>query len=377
MKIRATNPDLSKTQQTTLSTAVAAGATIAYVRNTSGLADNDYFQFGETGTEKAEIVKVTTVTSPGTLAVITALKFAHGVDTPVYKLMYNQVKFYRSTDSGSTYSLLATSDIQPDQPETIYEDTSGASTYYYKITYYNATTAVASGYSGALLATGYSTYALKSLQDEVLKLYPDRTGRYLKRPDITSWINDRYLSIQSSLKELNQGYFVKDNTASPDALAASTKGYTLPTDFSNLIRLEVAYDSTNYYRATFLDEREDEPTTTHSQNAPVYDFEDNKFNLRPVPSGVGTYKIWYSYWDELENLGDELNAAVRPFKAVFVWHALAMACYAGGKEDRGDRFMKRADNLETRLINRMGRRTQDGTRQVVISDSAFFDIEII
>lgn len=376
MRIRAINPDLSKAPKTFLSTAIAASAATATVRNTSAFANNDYVQFGEPGEERTEIISVTSITAPNTFATMGAAKFAHGVDTPIYKLVYNKIRFYRSTDGGSTYSLLTTVDIQPDQRDTTYDDVTAASTYYYKTSYYNSTSAIESQKSQPLIATGYTTYSLKKLEDRVMVLYPDREGRYIQRNDIKDWINERYLTIQTDVNQLNKGYFSKSTNDSPSSFTASTYSYALPSDFVSLIKLEVSYDGTTYHRAYPMDERYDNPDMVFSKDQPIYDFLDSNLIFKPTPdSSNGKYKIWYYYWDELEQLTDEINAAVRPFKDVLVLHALAMACYSGGKEDRGDRFMKRADDLQSRLINRMKLRQQDETEKVVISDTSFLEVE--
>src|SRR3989304_7940792 len=208
MRIRAINPNLVNAPKTFISTAIAAAATAITVKNTSSFASSDYIQLGETGAEKTEIVKITTVTAPTSFAVVTATAYAHGVDTPIYGLLYNQVKFYRSIDGGVTYSLLATTDITPDSATTIYNDTNAVATYYYKSSFYNSTSTLESQKSQPIIATGYTTYSLKKLQDQVLVLYPDKEERLIKRDDIKNWINARYLDIQSDLRELDQGYFL-------------------------------------------------------------------------------------------------------------------------------------------------------------------------
>lgn len=378
MRIRAINPDLSKSPKTYLATAIATGATSLVVKNNSPFANKDWIQLGETGAEKTEIVQVNAAVSAGTAITSTATVFAHGVDTPIYLLKYNQVRYYRSTDAGVTYSLLTTIGIQPDQLVTIYDDTTSAVTYYYKVAFFNSYTSSESDKSSALIATGFTTYALKKLQDRVLVLYPDKEERFIKREDITDWINERYLMIQQDLRELDQGYFLKDNTAAPTSLTNAISKYALPADYLGTKKIEIAFDGATYYRATPLDIRMQNNQTTWSKTEPIYDFIGNYLYFQPTPdSSSGKYKHWYFYFDELSQGTDELDLCVRPFKDVLVWHALAMACYAGGKEDRGDRFMKRADEIQARLINRMGRRQTDETQKVQLTDTGFLEVESI
>lgn len=376
MRIRALNPNLTNAPKTLIATAIAAAATAITVKNTNGFVANDYVQVGETGAEKTEIIKLTTVTSPDSFAVTSALKYAHGVDTPLYGLLYNQVRFYRSTDAGVNYSLLTTVDITSDQATTIYNDTTAASTYWYKTAFYNSTSGVISSYSQPIIATGYTSYSLKKLEDQVLVLYPDKEERLLKREDLKNWINARYLDIQADLRELDQGYFLKDNESSLASLTSGTSKYTLPTDFYALKRCEVAYDGTTYYTAGPYNLRKWETSTVFEKTRPVYDFIGNTIWFRPTPdNSSGKYKLFYWYTDELEYLTDEIDQTVRVFKDVLILHALAMACYAGKQETRGDRFIKRADELQAKLVNRLGRRQSQETQKVEIEDAMFLWVE--
>lgn len=377
MRIRAINPDVSRSPKSFLSTAVVATGTTLTVKNSSPFATNDYVQVGEIGNERTEIVLASAVPDNTSLTV-GALKFPHGVDTPIYQLRYNRVRFYRSTNDGVTYSLLATVDIQPDSLVTIYNDPNPGAAYYYKVSYYNSTTTTESDKSAGLIATGYTTYSLKKIEDQVLVLYPDREERFIKREDIKDWINERYLMVQQDVRELDHGYFLTDNTSSPTSLTNGTSKYLLPNNYLGTKKLEIAYDGANYYRLMPLDIREQHNQTTWSKTEPVYDFVGNYLYFQPTPdSSSGKYKHWYYYWDELDLMTDELDQAVRPFKEVLVMHALAKACYEGGKEDRGDRFMKRADELQARLINRMGRRQTDETQKVILVDTGFLEVEEI
>jgi hypothetical protein len=375
MRIRALNPNLSNSPKTLIATAIIATGTSITVKNTNGFANNDYIQVGETGAEKTEIVKATTVTSPDTFTV-GALKYAHGVDTPIYGLLYNQVRFYRSTDGGVIFNLLATTDITPDTATTIYSDTSSLASYYYKTCFYNATTGLESLRSQSIVATGYTSYSLKKLEDQVLTLYPDKEERIIKREDIKNWINARYLDIQADLRELDQGYFLKDNESSPASLTSGTSKYALPSDFYALKRVEVAFDGTTYYTAKPYNLRKWESSTIFEKTNPVYDFIGNTIWFRPTAdNSSGKYKLFYWYTGELEYLTDEIDQTVRVFKDVLILHGLGMACYAGKQETRGDRFIERADRMQQKLVNRLGRRQSQETQKVEIEDATFLWVE--
>jgi hypothetical protein len=375
MRVRALNPNLSNSPKTLIATAIATGATSITVKNTAGFTSNDWVQLGETGAEKTEIVQATTVTSPDTFTV-GATKYPHGTDTPIYDLLYNQSRFYRSTNEGVSYSIVNTTNITADSATTIYNDLSSLATYWYKTCFYNSTTGLESIHSQPIIATGYTTYSLKKLEDQVLILYPDKEERLLKREDIESWINSRYLDIQADLRELDQGYFLKDNESSPASFVASTSKYNLPSDFYALKRLEVSFDGTTYYTARPFNLRQWETSTTFDKTGPVYDFIGNQIWFRPTPDNSnGHYKLFYWYTDELEYLTDEIDQTCRVFKDVLILHALGMACYAGKQDTRGDRFIQRADRLQQKLVNRLGRRQSQETQKVEIEDAMFLWVE--
>ncbi len=65
---------------------------------------------------------------------------------------------------------------------------------------------------------------------------------------------------------------------------------------------------------------------------------------------------------------DEIDQTCRVFKDVLILHALGMACYAGKQDTRGDRFIQRADRLQQKLVNRLGRRQSQETQKVEIED---------
>src|SRR3990167_3574659 len=91
--LKAKNPEISDLERTQLSAAVAASGTSLTVDASEGFAVNDWIVVGEVGTEVAEAVRVTAVTNSTTLAV-TAVTFAHVIDEPVVKTLYDQVRFY-------------------------------------------------------------------------------------------------------------------------------------------------------------------------------------------------------------------------------------------------------------------------------------------
>ena len=171
--LKAKNPEITDNERTQVRVAAAAAAVSIDVDNTQGFAANDFIVIGTLGTETCEAVRITAITDDDTLAV-TATKFAHLVDEPVVKALFDQVRFYSSADSFA--AAISTSNIEWDNPNrfTQYNDTSGTSSTTYKFSYYNSNSAVSSDLS---LEFSVPTYYC-SVQDvaDYLNLDVDQVG---------------------------------------------------------------------------------------------------------------------------------------------------------------------------------------------------------
>lgn len=108
----------------------------------------DYLLFGEIGKPKSEIAKINTAVTLGTTVVVDTLTYAHPIGTPVSRIPYNQVKFYRSATLVGTKTLLTdgTVTIDAQNEYTTFVDSINSTGYLF-FTLYNATTTSESGYS--------------------------------------------------------------------------------------------------------------------------------------------------------------------------------------------------------------------------------------
>ena len=112
------------------------------VKNSQGFSTNDYIILGIIGSETAEVRQISSTTATS-ITISVATSFLHEKNAPIQLLRFNQRKFYRSTTEDGTYLELTTEgspvDIQVDKPEgTSFEDSTGTSTSFYKVTYYNS-----------------------------------------------------------------------------------------------------------------------------------------------------------------------------------------------------------------------------------------------
>lgn len=154
VEILVSPPDLSDNNQTFLTTDYAAGVSSLAVDNGNKFSANEYIVVGRIGGEKTEIVKISAVAAASLTTDTT--DFAHNRGEQITFIPYNQIVIERSTDSGTSYSELATVDIRPDSDKTYYQHSTGASTDYYRARFKNSFATTYSQYSDGLIATGYA-----------------------------------------------------------------------------------------------------------------------------------------------------------------------------------------------------------------------------
>lgn len=151
--------DLNILETSRLTADAAAGATTVSLENIQNFIADSFIVVGQVGHEQCELRAVESVTDQvATLTV--ALSFAHDAYEPVTKLFGDKHKVYRSTSSTGTFTLHDTIDIDADQPDTLYTDVDGSSSYWYKRTFYNSvsTTETDIALAESAQGNGYDDY---------------------------------------------------------------------------------------------------------------------------------------------------------------------------------------------------------------------------
>jgi len=187
------NPATDDLEKAYLLNAYSAGVTALSVGNNNRLAANDRIMIGEMGQEKTEIVTVSSVNSNGTDLVVGATKFSHSADDPVYKLRFDQVKYYRSTTTeNGAYSVISTQDLDVDNANltTLYDDTSGLTTYFYKMTMYHSISTLESDYTDVIGGGGWSRRQVGNIIDEILREVGDPQEMNVSRTEVLGYFND-------------------------------------------------------------------------------------------------------------------------------------------------------------------------------------------
>lgn len=181
-------PGLQNSKHTYLSADEAIGQSAISVESSVGFAVGEYSIIGSVGSEKSEIVRIHTST-PTTATEITlnaVTVFAHNRGDLFTFIPYNQVVIERSTDSGVNYSVLDTVSIRVDSFETYYIDTTGLSTYYYRVRFLNSADTVYSSYSDGIIATGFVYNSVGSVKKRAL----DQVGETISGIITDEFLND-------------------------------------------------------------------------------------------------------------------------------------------------------------------------------------------
>jgi len=187
--------DYDQVERTKLTAATAAGATIVNVANPQGIAADSFVLIGEPGDELAEIRKIASVTGSA-ITLTVAMTFAHNNRDRVYKMEYDQVRFYSGPELKSTnryssdtygdtnYTIIGSAvNIRPDYYTTA--DVTISVTASYCVEFYNSVTAEA-GPKGEKI-NGYE-YLLCSPAD--MRKYDDLSTigtKLLDKIDIATW----------------------------------------------------------------------------------------------------------------------------------------------------------------------------------------------
>lgn len=125
---------------------VYSSGTILTVASTQGFSAGQTIYVGTPSREGCEKGVIQAVSSATELSLASALGLPHSRFESVVAVLGDSIHIYRSANvDGSVpvdddFSVIATRSIDPDQQTTYYTDPSGSSSFWYKMTYYNATT---------------------------------------------------------------------------------------------------------------------------------------------------------------------------------------------------------------------------------------------
>lgn len=180
----------------------AAGTSLTVLDNSNFLTDNDFYLLGRIGSETSEIVQKNGAGSIGTTVAVDAISFAHAINTPLYRLDYNQFRLAHST-STSTADIdaanVVTAALQFDDLYTRYEDTTYTTGYFF-VRFLNSQTSVFSDYSAPIPVGGHTQLSLWETARRVYKFLgllrgDDMDESQVKFSEVRRALNDKQREI--------------------------------------------------------------------------------------------------------------------------------------------------------------------------------------
>lgn len=198
MNIVADNPPVNHLEKSFLSSSIAAGVSSISLKNADRFSAEAIIMIGAPGRERTEIISIddndpTPAVVGTTVRLAGTTEFPHDADDPVYVLEYDKVRVYRSTTGeAGAYNLLATVDVDADNQDnrTYYIDTTGMTTYFYKLAYYHSGDDEESERTSPIPATGYDKKMVGTIIAEVANEVKDPDFMYMDINAYISHMND-------------------------------------------------------------------------------------------------------------------------------------------------------------------------------------------
>jgi len=320
-KLLIDNPSVAKLEKSYLVNDAASGAITFDVKNINNIAANDRLLVGEMGAERSEIVSVDSVSSQ-TVTLSSGFTFDHSADDPVYALRWDQIRIYRDTSkTGNFDTVLTTVDVDVDNAtlQTAYDDTTGTSTNWYKVSYYHSVDTEESDKTDAIKATGWLRGTIGHAIDQFLREVRDETQQFITRQELIDWSNE---CDDELMTEVSKPYsFLKARRVAERTDSTNYVDYPTDDDGKQIIwkfsHIDHEYvsgstDETYTIRRLPLEEfrnRFSDNTAGEDDKTQYYALDDhvNRIRLFPTPESTDSdaYYIYYwKYFDTIDSEGD-------------------------------------------------------------------------
>ena len=306
--------------------------------NPNGFLASWALQVGDTGEEQSEIVILSASTPNGTAGTLTAnTLYEHPADTPIFGIKYDQVVFERSTTgtlgTGPVILTNGTVNMAPDQENTIFDDTTGSTSYAYKTMFRASVLGVNSTESDWIIPGGYNPYALGRIRERAKERI--FSSKYIKS-DLTwnDWANEWHEQMVNAAVNANEAYMI-----GTEGVSFGTNGYgtITATNFKQVKRIDVTYDGVNWNLSTKADLEQFQLSQTYNSLYPFHVWRGNTvFEIKPASqnSTGGTALVtYYNFGTSLVNDSDELPQPMKPYTKSYVDYMQANAYLKDGKAD--------------------------------------------
>lgn len=365
--IRFKHPDISHNPQTSLISQANSGDTSLSVLDAGDFTTSARYLLGSYENDTAEFVTVTAI-SANTLTLAAAIAENHTTDTPVISVDYDQIEVSSAPAKGGSYSVLSTINITPDEKETIYRDSAGTQTTYYKIRYKNSVSSAYSGYSAEIPATGFTSNAFVAMVNKVLKQFGSQSDKILDVEDVKADINEGYRKMVLMVIDQNNGYYSKygtDDAGATIPFVANQRRYACPGDWVKTKQLIFSYDGVNKYVARPMDPEDDDPNNVYIKTDPVYFYEGTNIVPKPTPTdGAGFILPIYNYLPADMSADDDTPDIPIGYQDNPVNYALRKAFEKDSKADWAQYYGDMYDKNNVDMLNWTKDRTPEQPKYV-------------
>lgn len=363
------NLETSSQYSFTLSS-IASGGTTVPVRNINPYTAQYAIQIGKTGEEQSEILVLAAGAPSGTsINTLGTLRYSHPLDTPVYSIKYDKIVFLRSTTgtAGTATAITGgTVTITPDSNETIFNDSTGATTYAYQTYFLNSVTLDQSSNSAWFVPGGPTQYSLAALRNSVLEDLFD--SGFIKSSDqVTRWINQWGEQMQNTAIKVNKDYALSSALVS---FGTSGVGTITSTDFKQAKKFEVVYTGgVKYTPSTLVPYNQYDESDVYSSANPQHTWTGDKTFI-VLPTGLaGTARITYgNIFTPLVEDSDELSVTLRGYTTACNEYCLYKAYDMDQKTDQADRHRKEFYGIKNDFIAEITPRDQSGPQFMQIDE---------
>lgn len=234
--LRISHPSLPETPATYLVAPNLASATNLTVRDNTAFSNalgGDLILIGKFGEEQAEIKQINGAITAGTSLTTTALTFAHPINTPVRKILFDQIEIYGNTTASSSGAvLIATINIDPTAEFTDYVISGATSAFYGTRPIRSVATTYQGSYSDFISASGYSTDTVGF----IIKNAFEAVGEKIKEDGMfsRSWAYDQiFLGEQDIAGELKKWSWLQEFEYNVGNIALGVNSFTLPANIAD------------------------------------------------------------------------------------------------------------------------------------------------
>lgn len=306
----------------------ASSSSTIFLVSTDGFAVDDFLIIEEIGKESAEMFRISainTVTGEVTLVdkdnVAATTKYAHSESTKVYRVAFNQIKFYWTAAAGDitdedptfdTLNQLGTAvDIDPSDYYTTYTDEFN-STGFGWFTYYNSVSTEDSIESNPIPYAGFDGNTVAQVFADFDSLMNTKELRLISMEDKFSWLNEALSLVTNKLNLNNAEYFV--STRQTLSVVAGTAEYILPSDFSDLVSITNSEEQYNKRDIDFISIND---IGSYNGNVVKYYLRNRYIGFVPAPTSDVTY--YYTYRkksNRVDSLSDYIDLPDNAFHSL-------------------------------------------------------------